>query len=54
MFYNQKEVVNLFEQFMNNEFNDFTEDSKNKRINFALENTYSKQIERIEKIILKK
>ncbi len=54
MFYNQKEVVNLFEQFINNEFNDFTEDSKNKRINFALENTYSKQIERIEKIILKK
>ena len=54
MYQNDIDILEIFNKFLNNDFNDFNKESSNKRINFALENTYSKQIERIEKIIFKK
>lgn len=50
--YNDVETIEeRFNAFLNNENNHFSEESRQKRINFALDNTYPKQIERIAQII---
>jgi hypothetical protein len=50
--YNDLETIETsFDAFLKNENNHFSEESRQKRINFALDNTYPKQIERIAQII---
>lgn len=50
--YNDVETIEeSFDAFLNNQNNHFSEESRQKRINFALDNTYPKQIERIAQII---
>jgi hypothetical protein len=51
MYQDGNDILDVFNRFINNEFNDFTDEAKQKRIAFALDNTYEKQIERIKKII---
>jgi glycosyltransferase involved in cell wall biosynthesis len=51
MYYDELDLISKFEMFLENKLNDFTEEARQKRINYALDNTYPKQIDRIFEII---
>lgn len=54
MYYDENDILEEFESFITNKNEDFSEEARSKRINFALNNTYSKQVERINDLILQR
>jgi glycosyltransferase involved in cell wall biosynthesis len=52
MYRDSNAVEKVFDEFLANSRGDFSQMAREKRINFALDNTYSKQIERIESILI--
>ena len=53
MYKNREKVLKEFENFMNLESVHFTKVHKEKRVNYALSNTYEKQVKKIEEILNK-
>lgn len=54
MYDDKDNLLSKFSDFITNKTNAFSDEARQKRTEFALDNTYPKQIERIEKIIYSK